>query len=530
MPVFLAWVLVLSLLAHSYAFFPFGRSYLVKIDGVSYGKREFLWWWKGWREEGMPFPETPDPFVDWILLSDEAKRMDLDRSPSYKKRLAVFLKVRSLMMLKKEEVDDKIRITRAELWKLYSREFVPKYRLKGFVSENETELRELKSEVKSSKDCERIFEEFPSKRKVDFGWQRPRTLPAYLKKALENRTREVLGPFKEGNRWVLVCVLGREDATPKDFERLIPVLADILRKKKEAELTSRLVERLKKKYEVFVDWDVIKRVSLKEPLSDDLKGKVVIRVEDKFLTAERFREYLTRDARMRYPGRELGREQEEELKRIIVNTILAQTLTEIEALSRHYEKREPLKGLWWFYRRQALIKELEEKVIWPQVKVSEEEVREYYESHKADYTKPEVVVIAVIRSKDERLVRETFEKIRRGMDFFDAAKELFYHGVHKERYAVNQLVPEMREVLEGLQPGDVSGVVKIGDYFCIVKLVDRIPEAPHSFELVKESIRELLRRKKFLELKERYVAMLREKSEVEVNWKVWKSIRKEFGA
>ena len=88
---------------------------LVSIDENSYTVDDFKRWWKYWKEKDSPLPKTPDPYIDWLLLSMEAERMELDNDPGFKRATRVFLQSRTLLMLKYESVDSQINITDADI-------------------------------------------------------------------------------------------------------------------------------------------------------------------------------------------------------------------------------------------------------------------------------------------------------------------------------------------------------------------------------------------------------------------------------
>ena len=99
----------------------FGDSALVTIDGTEYTAEDFKRWWGFWKEAEMSFPETPDPYIDWLLLAREGQRMELDSDPGFERATKVFLMSRTLLKLKYEEIDSQIDVTDAEVRKRYDR-------------------------------------------------------------------------------------------------------------------------------------------------------------------------------------------------------------------------------------------------------------------------------------------------------------------------------------------------------------------------------------------------------------------------
>ena len=97
----------------------------------------------------MAVHDSIDPFVDFMLLAQEADDMQLFDNPAYRKKLDVFLKVRSLMQLKAEEIDAKKVIPpREELWQAYLKEYTPILNLRMIAVQEE-------GQCKQSEDCRR---------------------------------------------------------------------------------------------------------------------------------------------------------------------------------------------------------------------------------------------------------------------------------------------------------------------------------------------------------------------------------------
>ena len=107
-------VLVTSLLpanAHAWG----NPELLVELNDTSMNKQDFLDWWEIWKEADTPLPETPDDFIDWMLLFQEAENMQFYDQSAYIRKVSVFLRSRSLMLLKQEEqLKKEIKVLLAE--------------------------------------------------------------------------------------------------------------------------------------------------------------------------------------------------------------------------------------------------------------------------------------------------------------------------------------------------------------------------------------------------------------------------------
>ena len=111
---------------------------LIEINDASFTKQDYLDWWEIWKEPETPRPENPDDFIDWMLQVQEAENMQLYDRPSYRKKVSVFLRARSLMLLKQEEVDSNIPVpTRDDLWPQYEEKYVPRFNLRLVTVDSE---------------------------------------------------------------------------------------------------------------------------------------------------------------------------------------------------------------------------------------------------------------------------------------------------------------------------------------------------------------------------------------------------------
>ncbi|MBA3002641.1 MAG: hypothetical protein FP813_02105, partial [Desulfurivibrio sp.] len=129
---------------------------LATINGTEYSAEDFKNWWRNWREETTPLPESPDVFVEWQLLVQEATKMQLFLEPSYRSKVGTFLKVRSLMLLQEEEVNEKISVSDEEVRKFYREEYIPKLRARVFYyiagSPTEEKITALRNGILSMED------------------------------------------------------------------------------------------------------------------------------------------------------------------------------------------------------------------------------------------------------------------------------------------------------------------------------------------------------------------------------------------
>ncbi len=505
--------------------------WLVKINGVKYTKNDFVHWWENWREKDTPLPETLKPFIDWFLLFQEGERMRLFEDPSYRKKVRVFLEVRALMILKREEVDKKIKVTTREIKKIYKERYVPLLHVRAVVFPKEKEASAFLEKAKKGESFDELVKRtFPknNRRAFDWGWRRPFVFPASVRESLiKMEEGKVIGPVEWMGKFWLLELVEKKKGSDKDFNKVKGRIEEKLRKEQEGRLTLALIERLKKKYHVWVDYKLLKSIDIDNPQKEYMDkpllrmGKVEMKVKDFLIQVKR-----EIDFRKKY---KFSIKDKEKIKRMVMGNLISQTLTTWEALSRHYERKPPFKWVYRFYCQHRIIKELENQLFWPKVKVSEDDAKKYYQEHLSEYKLPGLVKVAIIQTGDEKLVEKLEKALNRGEDFFEVAKKLTFHGAIVQRVPVTHMAPEMQKVVSRLSLGEVSAPVKVGKYTYIVKLIDRVAERQRPFEEVKKSILDILKKERFEKVKGSYLSELRKRSKIEVNEAAWQRVREELG-
>ncbi len=87
----------------------------------------------------------------------------------------------------------------------------------------------------------------------------------------------------------------------------------------------------------------------------------------------------------------------------------------------------------------------------------------------------------------------------------------------------------MKEVVEKLAKGEVSAPFDVEGHSSMVKLMDRKVASTKPLSEVREEIVELLREEEPARLRKNYVEQLIARSDIEINEKAWKKLKKEYG-
>lgn len=141
--------------------------------------------------------------------------------------------------------------------------------------------------------------------------------------------------------------------------------------------------------------------------------------------------------------------------------------------------------------------------------VTENEVKTYYEAHKAEYTKPAQfrashILIKVSPNAYRAEVSNAYARatdLRRraleGEDFGQLASAFSdcpskVKGGDLDFFSKGQTHPAFERAVERLQIGDVSPVVETSQGYHVIKLTDRVPERTLSYEEVKDELKNQL--------------------------------------
>jgi len=175
--------------------------------------------------------------------------------------------------------------------------------------------------------------------------------------------------------------------------------------------------------------------------------------------------------------------------------------------------------------------QLIKKEIEPKIKISEENVRTYYEKNKSRFKSPEKVRASVILLKFEpskgkagaKAVIKKFEsildQINNGSDFSALAKRhsqdsLASKGGDLGYFTRKQMLPAFSTRAFKMKVGEVSDIFKTGHGFHVIKVTDKKPGRVSPFETEKPKIEKFLTNKKVSQATRDYIEALKKKSKI----------------
>ena len=187
-----------------------------------------------------------------------------------------------------------------------------------------------------------------------------------------------------------------------------------------------------------------------------------------------------------------------------------------------------------FLKEQAklslLIQKSQEK-FYSEEKVSDSEMKKYYDEHIDEYKKDEVEASHILikttddnnkplseaeQKKAKAKAEKVLKEVKAGGDFAELAKKYSQdpgsaaNGGALGAFGKGMMVQEFEDAAFGMEPGEVSDLVKTDFGYHIIKVTDRIKETT-SFDEAKEGIKEEILKNKYGEK----IAELQKKAKIE---------------
>lgn len=171
--------------------------------------------------------------------------------------------------------------------------------------------------------------------------------------------------------------------------------------------------------------------------------------------------------------------------------------------------------------RDLLIQAVTAKTVTEPSQISDSDLKSFYDKNSARFKQPEGVKLKLISVKDEKKAQDILARIKSGDDFGTLA-----YTMSEDSYRVKsgdigymhkgRMLPEIEAAAFRLKEGEVSDIIKAGDFFFIVRLEDKKPEQQMSFDEVRGKLEKELEQERNRELMEKWIAALRAKAKIEV--------------
>jgi parvulin-like peptidyl-prolyl isomerase len=175
------------------------------------------------------------------------------------------------------------------------------------------------------------------------------------------------------------------------------------------------------------------------------------------------------------------------------------------------------------FKRFTLMSMLLEKEVVDKAKVTDNDLKAYYDANKAELTTNNQIRASHILVKTEEEAKKIEDQIKKGGDFSKIAKEKSLdpgsgkNGGDLGYFSRGQMVPEFEKVAFSLKAGEVSPPVKTQFGYHIIKVTEKKEGKVVEFDKVKDLLNQRMTAEKQKEVFDSYITTLKKDYKVEIN-------------
>ncbi len=210
-------------------------------------------------------------------------------------------------------------------------------------------------------------------------------------------------------------------------------------------------------------------------------------------------------------------------KEKVLDDLISKELLYQEAVKRGLDNSPDFKKKLDDFRKSVLAQEVLEKEILSKGKVSDQEVKDYYDKHKEEFTTVSQLRASHILVKTPDEAEKVMARLKKGEKFEDVAravsidKNTAKQGGDLGYFSRGQMAPEFEKAAASLKVGEISNPVKTQFGYHIIKVTARKAGPVVEFERVKDLISQKLSGERQREAFEKYIAELKKTYKVEIN-------------
>jgi len=471
-----------------------------------------------------------DRLINARLVLQEARNIGLDELPEVRSAEKTFGEDTLRGMLYGYHVRNIGKPDKKDVEKRY-REAVKEVKVTSILFEKEEDGKRLEAEVSAGGDFDELVQRMitagEAKGSLEGQYLKFESLsPEVAKTVSSMKNGEVSPLMRVGNQFFLLKLV--DIRFPKDPTARAQAEKDALQVKKTAALNS-YTEGLRKKY-VTIDRKLVDSLDYEssepgfEKLLADDRTLAKVKGENPVTVGE-----LSKALEKKFfhgAERAAGRKKLNPKKDQVLEEILNRRVTLKEAKREKLDRTEFYKTKTEEYRDGILFGAFVQKVIAPDVKVDEEELKGYYQAHIGEYTFPEMVRINGLVFSDRKEAEEAIEKLRKGADFqwlranadgqVEAGKGKNLLEFGGQMLDATTLPEEVLKAISGASPGDYRLYADPGNAYYVLDIRERVPARPMPFESVKGMMEKKVHAEKLQSVLRDWEEKLRKASNVKI--------------
>ncbi len=204
----------------------------------------------------------------------------------------------------------------------------------------------------------------------------------------------------------------------------------------------------------------------------------------------------------------------------VLRDVLEERVYRREARETGIDETDYYRGLVADFENSLVFGTYLEKFLVPQVDVSEEEIKAFYEKRSDEFLLPRKIELDSLTFTEKRNAQKALEGLKRSADFkwlSSNVKGLKEDGVAREELILDTLPQELQTLLAEVQPGDTGLYEPGGDIFKVFVVRAVPPRKVKPLDQVRSRITKELFGKRLSQVIEDLAAELREISEITIN-------------
>lgn len=441
-----------------------------------------------------------DRLITIRLFVQEARNIGIDELPEISSTLENFSGSTLRQLYVARQVKD-LKPEQAEIERIY-KENITEWKIRSVLFKKKKHAKKMAADVRGGKTFEKAaaqpLQEGTAKGSDQAAWVRAKTLePAVAETISKMKPGSVSPVIPMGPEKVRSYSLVKLEETryaESDAER------EKAERQAEGDQRQSVLEKHKKKLykkHAWINKKLLGRLDYeaKKPGMDKLlkDRRVIARVSGKpvtvgELTAE-LKQSFYHGADIAAKSKKINREKKTALEEIIDRRVLKQ-----EALREGIDKTREYQALVGEFEANFLFGAFVSKVLKPEVVVTAEEKKAYYQEHLKEFTPPPSMKLSSLAFAEEKDAKKAFEKLRKRADFRwlkeNAEGQLGEESddiLDGKVVPVADFSPSMRKALDGAQAGDIRLAESPKGHFVFV-VEEIIQPGPLPFEQVESFI------------------------------------------
>ena len=246
---------------------------------------------------------------------------------------------------------------------------------------------------------------------------------------------------------------------------------------------------------------------------------VIAKINNEKITLSEFNERLKDYPALAHAGGNIDLQT----KKGFLDNLVVRELLYQDAVKNGMDKDKETASVIEEMKKRVVVERFFKKEIDEKAKVSEDDLKKYYNEHPEEAKNPVDVRAAHILVKTKEEADMIKGKIKSGAKFEDMAKTYSIDPGSKVKggdlgfFSKGMMVPEFEETAFKLKKGEVSDIIQTRFGFHIIKLLDKKEGKTQSFEEVKINLENKLIAKKRKDMFDSLVAGLKSKAKITIN-------------